>query len=106
MAKNDDDDHDIRWAGRSIPRKHWHFHRQLHARYGIIMAPGEFSEMLRDIKNGRAQLVEQISPTKAIYSVVLRRTWDRFFVLVEKGHVVTAMPPTKRLKKKRREMPE
>ena len=49
---------DPRWQGRSIPERHWHFHRQLLARYGIVLGPGEFSEMLRDIKDGRALLIE------------------------------------------------
>lgn len=50
-------DFDPRWLGRSIPERHWHFHRRLLERYGIILAPGEFGEMIKDIKSGRAPLV-------------------------------------------------
>lgn len=54
---NDPDDLDHRWNGKSIPKHHWHFHRQLMARYDIVLASGEFSQMLRDIRSGRAKLI-------------------------------------------------
>ncbi len=72
-----DIDFDPRWDGRSIPQKLWHFHRQLLARYGIILAPGEFSQMLRNIKRGRAQLVEMRTRRMGIYSVKLQTQNER-----------------------------
>jgi hypothetical protein len=65
---------DPRWDGRAIPERHWHFHRQLLARYGIVLAPGEFSVMVRDIKSGHAQLIEKRSGKRAIYSVRINPT--------------------------------
>lgn len=101
----DENGFDPRWNGKSIPKKHWHFHQQLLVRYGIILAPGEFSQMLRDIETGRAAVIERRSASKVVYMIRNTRLWDRYFVLVTNGHVVTALPPSKRFKKLRRELP-
>lgn len=92
-------DFDPLWNGKSIPKHHWHFHRQLFARYGIVLAPGEFSEMLSDIKTGRATVIERLPSDAAIYMIRNVRLWKQFFVLVRSGYVVTALPPGRRLKK-------
>lgn len=88
---------DNRWRDRSIPKKHWHFHRALYSRYGVVLAPGEFSRMLKDIQSGRALRVMTMDGDRAIYFIRLKRVGERFFVLVTKGHVVTALPATKKL---------
>ncbi|NGO55483.1 hypothetical protein [Allomesorhizobium camelthorni] len=95
---------DPRWAGRAIPEKHWHFHRQLLARYGIVLAPGEFSEMLRDIKSGHAQLIEKRSGKRAIYSVRITRLYERVYVLSDGKDIFTAWPPLRKLNEIRRQM--
>jgi hypothetical protein len=98
---------DPRWYGRSIPERHWHFHRQLLARYGIILAPGEFSKMLRDIRGGRALLIERRTRKTAIYSVKISREIEpneRIYVLSNGKDVFTAWPPKKRLNEIRRRM--
>lgn len=89
----------------SIPKYHWHFHRQLWERYGIVLAPGEFSQMLRDIKTGRAVVIERLSDNRTIYMVRNKRLWERYFVVVRNAYIITALPPSKRLKKLRRELP-
>ncbi|MGN6585025.1 MAG: hypothetical protein ACTHJV_15105 [Rhizobiaceae bacterium] len=96
---------DPRWNGQSIPKYHWHFHRQLWERYGIVLAPGEFSQMLRDIKTGRATVIERLSDNRVIYMVRNKRLLERYFVVVRDGYIITALPPSKRLKKLRRELP-
>jgi hypothetical protein len=98
---------DPRWYGRSIPERHWHFHRQLLARYGIILAPGEFSKMLRDIRGGHALLIERRTRKTAIYSVKISREIERnerIYVLSNEKDVFTAWPPKKRLNEIRRQM--
>lgn len=92
-------DFDPRWNGKSIPKYHWHFHRQLFARYGILLAPGEFSEMLSDIKTGRATVIERLPSDATIYMIRNVRLWKQYFVLVRSGYLVTALPPGRRLKK-------
>jgi hypothetical protein len=99
----DTDNYDPRWNGMSIPKRHWHFHRQLLSRYGIVLAPGEFSRMLKEIRAGRMLPVERISATKAVYSIRISRLGERFYVLVDDGQIITALPPSKRLNKLRRE---
>ncbi|MGB3541172.1 MAG: hypothetical protein WBA42_23725 [Mesorhizobium sp.] len=91
------DDFDPLWDGKSIPKHHWHFHRQLFARYGIILAPGEFSEMQRDIKTGWATLVDRRATDIAIYMIRNVRLWKQYFVLVRNGYIVTALPLSKKL---------
>lgn len=100
-----DDGFDARWLGKSIPERHWHFHRRLLERYEIVLAPGEFSEMLKDIATGRAPLVQRRSIKSSIYWVRNRRLWERFFVLVTNGEIRTALPPSKKLRRLRRNLP-
>lgn len=99
---NNLDGFDHRWNGKSIPKRHWHFHRQLLDRYGIILAPGEFSDILRDIKNGHAQLIEKRRGNFAIYSVRISRLSERVFVLSNRKDLFTAWPPSRKLKELRR----
>ncbi len=101
-----DNGFDTRWLGKSIPERHWHFHRRLLERYGIVLAPGEFSQTLKDIATGRAPLVQRRSSKSAIYLVRNRRLWERFFVLVTDGEIRTALPPSKALRRARRALPE
>ena len=101
-----DDGFDARWLGKSIPERHWHFHRRLLERYGIVLAPGEFSQMLKDIATGRAPVVKRRSARSAIYMVRNTRLWERFFVLVTNGDVRTVLPPSRTLKRARREVAE
>lgn len=93
------DDFDPLWNGKSIPKYHWHFHRQLFERYGIVLAPGEFSEMLRDIETGRATVIERLPPDAVIYMIRNVRLWKQYVVLVRNGYVVTALPPSRRFNK-------
>ncbi len=101
-----DNGFDARWLGKSIRERHWHFHRRLLERYDIVLAPGEFSEMLKDIATGRAPLVQRRSVKSAVYMVRNRRLFERFFVLVTNGEVKTALPPSKALRRARRALPE
>ncbi|RUW80462.1 MAG: hypothetical protein E5V91_02245 [Mesorhizobium sp.] len=102
----DENGFDPRWNGKSIPKKHWHFHQQLFARYNITLGPGEFSQMLRDIKTGRATIIERRSSSKIVYMIRNTRLWERYFVLVTNGHVVTALPPSRRFKRLWRGLPD
>jgi len=70
-----------------------------------VLAPGEFSQMLRDIKTGRATVIERLSDNRVIYMVRNKRLLERYFVVVRDGYIITALPPSKRLKKLRRELP-
>lgn len=63
-------------------------------------------EKLRDIKTGRATVIERRPPVSVVYMIRNTRLWERYFVLVTDGYVVTALPPSKKLKRLRREMPE
>lgn len=99
-----DPEFDNRWLGKSIPKSHWHFHRQLLARNGVVLAPGEFSQMLKDIRAGRALVIEDRPPATVVYMIHNRRMWERYFVLVTQGRVITVLPPSKRLKKRWREL--
>jgi|GEM_PF-4465943 len=89
--------YDSRWDGASIPDKHWHFHRRLHERYGIVLLPGEFAQIVKDLKQGRALLIEWQSKKDAVYSVRLATQFERIYVLSDGKQVFTAWPPSKRL---------
>jgi hypothetical protein len=102
----DESGFDSRWLGKSIPGRHWHFHRRLLERYGIVLAPGEFSQMLKDIASGQAPMVKRRSARSAIYMVRNTRLWERFFVLVTNDEIRTALPPSRTLKRLRRQIRE
>lgn len=97
----DDEGFDSRWLGKTIPARHWHFHRRLFERYGIVLAPGEFSQMLKDIASGKALLVQRRSASSAIYMIRNTRLWERYFVLVKNEQIKTALPPSRTLKRLR-----
>lgn len=91
---------DRRHNGWCIRQPTWHFHAKLYERYGIVMEHGEYSEMINDIRSGRAELIERQPGRGAIYAVLLPRCWKRIFVATKGDRVVTALPPTPRLRRK------
>lgn len=95
-------DLDPRWVGVAIGKEHWHFHRQLLDRYKIVLAPGEFSMIVKAIQSGQALLIEQRRGKQAIYSIRIPSAWDQIYVLAAGPRLITAWPPEKRLNEKRR----
>lgn len=85
-----------------IAKEHWHFHRQLFLRYGVILAPGQFSQIIADIRRGRARLVTNKGTRGSIYSVRLKEAGGRIYVLTIDSVPITAWPlrAAKRLAKK------
>lgn len=98
------DELDPRWIGAFIQRAHWHFHSQLHARYGIVLAPGEYKMICRAIKEDKALLVEQRNGRQAIYSIRIPSAQERVYVLAAGENLITAWPPEKRLNRLRRQL--
>jgi hypothetical protein len=102
----DNNGFDERWLGKPIPERHLNFHRRLLEGYDIVLAPGEFSEMLKDIACRNVPLLQRRSAKSAIYMVRNRRLFERYLVLVTNGEVRTALPPSKAPKRLRRQLPE
>jgi hypothetical protein len=97
---------DPRWIGATIQKEHWHFHRQLLDRYGIVLAPGDFSKMQSDLADGRALMVRRLRGEQAIYSIRIASVGERIYVLAAKQNIITAWPPQKRLNDIRRALLE
>jgi hypothetical protein len=97
-----DDSLDPRWIGAVIPRGHWHFHRELHARYAIVLGPGEFSMIVSAIKSGRALLIERRNARQAIYSIRVPSAGERVYILASGSNLISAWPPERRLNRLRR----
>lgn len=96
---------DPRWMHAIIPRAHWHFHRRLLERYGIVLGPGDYSAIMKAVSGGHAQLIERRSAKTAIYSVRLKSVKERIYLLVALNRrIITALPPGKRLNKLRRRL--
>ena len=101
----EDKSFNAQWHNVYISIEHWHFHRQLLKRYGIILAPGAFSQILKDIRNGKAILIERRSRKQALYSVRISSVHERIYVLISAGdRIITAWPPQKRLNAIRRRL--
>lgn len=99
-----DEGFDSRWIGAVIRRPLWHFHRQLYRRYGIVLAPGQFNDLVRALQDGRAQPVLRKKGGKAVYSHRLRGSKRLIYVLAWRGLVFTAWPPKAKLNEIRRAM--
>jgi hypothetical protein len=91
------DELDSRWIGAVIRQDQWHFHRQLLARYKIVLAPGEFSLIVDSILTGKARLIERRRRRLAIYLVRIPSAQERVYVLAMGAMLITAWPPTRRL---------
>jgi hypothetical protein len=91
------DDFDERWNGASIPRNHWHFHRRLFERYAIVLAPGEYSGLLKDIKGGYVQLVKKRASRPSIYCVWIRSADQRVFLIASRHRLFTVLPQSTRI---------
>ncbi|MCV0394361.1 MAG: hypothetical protein K5872_13395 [Rhizobiaceae bacterium] len=93
---------DERWHGASIRRDSWHLHRALFHRYKIVLGPGEFSGILREIQSGRALLLEERSNGYALFWVRIPGQFERAFIVARgRRRLITALPPTRRLKRLR-----
>lgn len=85
---------DPRWDGTSIPEKHWHFHRRLHERYGIVMVPGDFGAMVKAIKSGKALMVRKQDRGRRIYWCKVPSCYERIYVLARRDAIFAAWPAT------------
>jgi len=93
---------DPRWLGACIPEHNWHFHRRLLSRYGVVLGPGQFSQIVAAIRHGRARLVKVRDKWGAIYAVRIKGAGGRVYIHAIGGVPVTAWPPraARRLAKK------
>jgi hypothetical protein len=83
---------DPRWIGACIYKQNWHFHRRLFARYGVVLAPGQFSQIIADIRRGRAHLVKAKGKRGSIYSVRIKAIGGRVYIFAIDGVPITAWP--------------
>jgi hypothetical protein len=83
---------DPRWFGARISRREWHFHRQLFQRYRIVLALGQFSQIVADIQDGRARLVNARGKRGDIYVMRISKTGGKVYILAIGGVPVTAWP--------------
>jgi len=88
---------DLRWDGTSIPEKHWHFHKRLYERYGIVMGPGDFGAMLKAIKGGKALMVRRHGRKQRVYWCKVPSCHERIYVLASGPAILTAWPATREL---------
>ena len=88
--------------GARISKQEWHFHRQLFLRYGVVLAPGQFSQIIADIRRGRARLVKVKGKRGSIYSVRIKEAGERIYVYAIDCVPITAWPfrAAKRIVKK------
>jgi hypothetical protein len=91
-----DEGFDPRWDGATIPEAHWHLHRQLYARYRIVMAPGDFSDMISGFRSGRA-ILESKARGRSLHAWRLKTSGRLIVVLASNGTPFTIFPPTRRL---------
>lgn len=94
--------YDERWNGASIDLEHWHFHKQLYERYGIIMGPGDFSHMKNGLRKGKALFIREIARHRAIYRWRIKSTGEIIFVVAHRDRVFTAYPPRRELRERGR----
>lgn len=64
--------------------------------------PGEFTQIVDDLKNRRALLIEWRSKKDAVFSVRLASQNERIYVLSDGNQAFSAWPPSKKLNAIRR----
>jgi hypothetical protein len=93
LSAHEEVEFDPRWIGARISKPQWHFHRQLFKRYGIVLAVGQFSKIMKDIRYGRAPLIKARGEDGGIYSVHVKGAASRVYVLATGDIPRTAWPP-------------
>jgi hypothetical protein len=83
---------DPRWEGACVSRQHWHFHRQLFLRYGVVLAHGQFSQIIADIRRGQARLVKAKGKRGSIYSIRIKKAGGRVYIFAIDCVPITAWP--------------
>ena len=99
-----DDQLDPRWHGAFIRERDWHFHRRLLERYGIVLAAGEYRDLIAEMKNGSAQLIEQKKRGLAVYAFEIKSANQPIFVMAEGLRLHTALRPNGRLWRLRKKL--
>ena len=84
---------DPRWTAACISEPDWHFHRQLLHRYGVVLNVGQFSQILWDIRHGRARLIRAKGEKRGIYAVSIGDADTLIYILAIDGFPRTAWPP-------------
>jgi hypothetical protein len=84
------------WMGASIRDSRWHLCRRLWERYEIILAPGDFKAMSKDIREGRAHFIHHRDDgNHPIYLVQVPSCGALVFLAAtQDGQLKTAMPVT------------
>ncbi len=93
---------DDRWINASIPQEHWHFHSALFTRYGIVLAPGEFTKMINAIRSKKARVVEHRKHGETVFFIPIPRVGERVYVVAKGVRLITVLQPSKRLNTLRR----
>ncbi|QDZ02791.1 hypothetical protein FQ775_21795 [Nitratireductor mangrovi] len=95
---------DSRWNRAFIPKHHWHFHRRLYQHYGLVLGPGDFSRIQKDIRSGHALLVESRSPNRFVSVANVRSLHERIYALSDGKRLITERTPEARLGEIRRRL--
>ena len=88
---------DQRWDGVVIPAGAFHFHRRLWERYGVVLGPGHYSKIMKQIQRKRAIAIEfDQDRGTTVYGIYLPGSSNRVALIVSDGrHLVSALPPKK-----------
>jgi hypothetical protein len=81
------------WTSR---RQSWHFQRRLYERYGIVLGFGEYTMLLRDVQQGRAErIARDLWRGSAVYRLWHRDTQQEVQVVRNEtdGLFITALKP-------------
>ena len=61
-------------------------------RYGVVLAPGQFSQIIADIRRGKARLIGTTGEKGSTYSVRIKEAGGRVYVLAIDRVPITAWP--------------
>lgn len=87
------DDLDHRWHGAVIDGRDFHFHRRLYERYGVVLAPGDYSAMYKAVTRKRSRPLMKGNDGGAIYAVRVPSSNELVLVAATKTRFRTAYPP-------------
>jgi hypothetical protein len=84
---------DPRWNNTMIPADHWHFHRRLLERYGVVLRPGDFSAIRAAIRSEEAMAARRRAGG-TVFAVRVKGLRKRIYVVAcGGGRLLAVLPP-------------
>lgn len=91
------------WEGASIPQEHWHFHRRLLERYGIVLRPGEYARLHKKAVVKKQKAFCRTGNTR-VHRIFLHGVQEIVFVVVDDRSLISVLKPADARRQRERQL--